>query len=128
MVRNPEEMAEILRNWSSVFTACSSISNRISPLHRDAQTSVNWYDILATVGTYSGAVMEFPGVGIRLEYSPGTVVGISGKIVRHGVSDWDEGGERVCLASYLRTNVFRRLGVGMPHWSNWNRILAEVKE
>ena len=67
-------------------------------------------------------------MGVRLKYSPGTVVGISGKIVRHGVSGWDEGGERVCLASYLRTSVFRRLGVEMPHWSNWNRILAEVKE
>jgi len=126
-VQNPEATAEVLKHWSSVFTACSVISNRVTPFHRDLQTNPQWFDVLATVGNYSMAMMELPDVGLRLLYAAGTVVGISGKLLKHGVSGW-AGPDRVCVASYMRPKVIQRLGVEAPLWSTWNKVLNEARD
>ena len=47
--------------------------------------------------------MELPGLGISLEYSPGTVVGILGRLVEHGVPGFEE--DRVCHAYFMRDDV-----------------------
>ncbi|KDQ56923.1 hypothetical protein JAAARDRAFT_131815, partial [Jaapia argillacea MUCL 33604] len=82
---------------------------RETPVHRDAQCPVEWYDLLATVGTYEGAEFELRGVGIRYAYIPGTVVGLSGYLLKHGVSSCV--GERVCYAYFMRPKVISRLGI-----------------
>ncbi|KIK72982.1 hypothetical protein PAXRUDRAFT_179546, partial [Paxillus rubicundulus Ve08.2h10] len=46
------EMAEMLRLWLSVFTATSVMVNCSTPFHRDHNSRVQWYDLLASIGTY----------------------------------------------------------------------------
>jgi hypothetical protein len=111
-------LMEVLNLWYSIFNGVSVISNREAPIHRDNLAQSEWYDLLATVGPYHGAIFELPGLGIRLAYDSGTVIGLCGRVLKHGVSD--SCGERICLAYYMRGNVQRRLGTTSATWSNWD--------
>lgn len=100
--------------WPSVFNAVTVLSNRSTPFHRDNKSRAAWYDLLATFGRYRGAVMELPGVGLKLSYGPGSVLGMAGKVIRHGVSDCQ--GDRVCLAYYMRDKVHERMETEAASW------------
>ena len=105
---------DVLSRWASVFSGVAVISNRITQPHRDKSSRFNWYDILATVGTYENCTMKLPGLGISLGYSPGTVVGISGKALEHEVSDFE--GDRVCYAYFMRDNVHEWANIPCSEW------------
>src|SRR3981081_3441287 len=75
----------VLHQWSSVFSGVAVISNRSTPPHRDGGSRHHWYDILVTLGSYRACNLKLPGLGITLEYGPGTVVGISGSVLEHAV-------------------------------------------
>ncbi|KAF8261274.1 hypothetical protein EI94DRAFT_1607556, partial [Lactarius quietus] len=47
--------------------------------------------------------LKLPGLGLSLEYGPGTVIGLLGMTLEHEVSDFE--GERVCYAYFIRDNV-----------------------
>jgi hypothetical protein len=85
-------------------------------MHRDIQARKPWYDILATFGDYKDGKMELPNLGIQLEYNPGTIVGLAGKVVQHGVAHCT--GNRVCLAYYMRDTVHKRARIKAPGWMN----------
>ncbi|KII83092.1 hypothetical protein PLICRDRAFT_119857, partial [Plicaturopsis crispa FD-325 SS-3] len=114
-----ESLAYVLRKWGSVFNGAAIIGNRETPIHRDNNSRGQWYDLLATVGTYDDAVMEIPVVGIRLDYSGGTMVGLAGRILSHGVSR--SVGERLCLAFYMRDKVHQRMGTRCAGWMDYGR-------
>lgn len=111
------ELTLALEHWSSVFHGLSVMVNRETPLHRDMNTRPEWYDMLATVGTYTDAVLELPGLGIGLRYRSGTVVPISGKVLLHGVAKVDR--DRVCLAYYMRDMMGNRVGSQPAGWFNY---------
>ena len=75
----------VLSRWASVFSSVAVISNRITPPHRDGNSRNQWYDILVTLRRYRNCNLELPGLGISLKYGPGTVMGISGKVLEHEV-------------------------------------------
>jgi len=113
-----EDLQEALELWTSIFNGVQIISNRETPIHRDFQSRPEWYDLLVTVGPYKDTVFELPGIGIRFAYNSGTVIGLSGKVLRHGVTETE--GERICLAYYMRENVQRRLGTNLASWNTWD--------
>jgi hypothetical protein len=115
-VKEADLYVNLLQYWSSGFSGMSVISNRECPMHRDIQARKPWYDILATFGDYKDGRLELPNLGIRLEYNPGTVVGLAGRVVRHGVAHCT--GNRVCLAYYMRDTVHERAGIQAPGWMN----------
>lgn len=108
------ERADVLSRWGSVFNAISVISNRMTPGHRDLQSRVEWFDILTSVGPYSGAKLSLPDLNLELHYPSGSVVAFSGKLLQHAVSDCV--GERACVAYYMRDKVHERLGVRAATW------------
>ena len=110
----PEAMLEALEMWASPFTGISIMVNRVTPTHRDTQGRHPWLDILVTHGPYTDCRMEFRSLGVRVEYGSGTMVGVCGKAVPHGVSECV--GERACIAYYMRDNVHARLGVPAGEW------------
>jgi hypothetical protein len=105
---------DVLGPWASVFNGVAVISNRRTPLHRDAGARFNWYDILATLGTYRNCDLKLPGLGISLEYGPGTVVGILGKVFEHEVPMVK--GDRVCYAYFMKDNVHEWAKVPASDW------------
>lgn len=107
-------LARVLEEWTHPFSAISVMVNRSTPCHRDVNGRNPWLDILVTIGEYELGRLELPGLGVRLEYDPGTIVGILGKVVRHGACEVQ--GERVCLAYYMRDKVHERLGLPAGPW------------
>jgi len=69
--------------------------------------------------------LELPGLGITLEYGPGTVVGISGKVVEHAVPSFE--GDRVCYAYFMRNNVHEWAKVLGSDWMNKKYYKSSVE-
>ena len=104
-----------VKKWPCQTTGIGVIVNRKTPFHRDKGGNPSMYDFLVAAGTYKSCFLELPDVEGFLEYNPGTVVAICGKILRHGVTHW-EGGERICYPFYCRDNVHHRLKLPRTDW------------
>ena len=105
---------EVLSKWTSCFSGISVICNRDTPPHQDVQSRHNWYDLLVALGKYQECNLELPGIGLSLQYGPGTVVGLSGKMLEHQVPTFK--GERVCYAYFMRDRVHEWAGISGEAW------------
>ncbi|KAG1794243.1 uncharacterized protein HD556DRAFT_1237074, partial [Suillus plorans] len=74
----------------SIFTVIAVMCNWYTPLHQDARSCAQWFDIMTSVGSYTLAQIKMPNVGIEIAYDLGVMAGTSGRIVRHGVN-WVNG-------------------------------------
>ena len=70
--------------------------------------------MLVTLGSYGNSNFELPGLGITLEYGPGTVVGLLGNVLEHAVPGFE--GDRVCYAYFMRDNVHEWADVPGGDW------------
>lgn len=105
---------DVLIRWASVFSGVSVISNRETSPHRDGSSRRYWYDILVTLGRYQNCNFKLPGLGYSLEYGPGTVVGLSGRVLEHAVPGFE--GDRVCYAYFMRDNVQEWANASCSNW------------
>ena len=105
---------DVLHRWTSVFNGVSVIFNRITPPHRDGNTRKQWYDLLVSIGNYRNCNLELPGAGPKVEYGPGTVVGLLGSTLEHAVPHFE--GERVCYGYFMRDKVHEWAGVRAHSW------------
>jgi len=110
-------MQEVARTWPTAVSGVSVIANRASVCHTDNKGSKHWYDMLLTAGTYKECWFRLPDLDLRLEYLPGTVVALTGRILRHEVVEW-KGGDRVCYAHWIRPSVLQALfpKENLPLW------------
>lgn len=113
-VAKRESLEQLLQHWASPFIAGALISNRDSALHRDTGGGYPVMDLLVSVGPYVNGCFAVPGLGFELWYGRGTVIGLLGRVLRHGAT---ASGERVCFAQYMRENVFETLNVAEPEWA-----------
>ena len=107
--KEPDLVKEVMKVWPLPFNAFSVISNRQTVPHRDVQGMWPNYDLLATFGSYNDGRFEVPALGMRFVYNPGTLLGISGRVLVHGVASVS--GDRVCITNYFRENVMERIGM-----------------
>src|SRR5688572_27254001 len=98
---NPAYIKHILDSWHMPFSGMSIISNWATPLHTDKQGNQNWYDVLINMGHHPSVPFVIPGIRASFQYSPGTVISISGKLLGHQVPK-TTGGDRVCFAFFMR--------------------------
>ena len=107
---------DIARKWESVFTGIAIISNRITPPHRDRRGKPEWFDLLLNyAGRNSQPELLINDLGLTLQYSSGTVVGVCGNILEHEVKSWGNG-DRVCYANFMRATVRKRMEARDPGW------------
>lgn len=111
LLRQPEYAEGMLKIWCCPFSGMSVLCNARTPEHRDSNGRDNWYDLLATVGTYHQHKLRLPGFHTSVSYNPGTVVAICGRVIAHAV-DFVEEGDRVCYAWFMRDDV--RFGLNLP--------------
>lgn len=104
----------VLSWWTSAFNSISIIFNCLTPAHWDGKSWNQWYDLLVTLGRYRNCNLELPGLGLSLEYGPGSVVGLMGSALEHEVSHFE--GERVCYAYFMRDSVHEWAGVPGNSW------------
>ena len=82
MVKDGEDILEVLRLWSTPFSGYGLISNCITPLHWDNNSQGPWYDCLTTIGEYeNGARLRLKNLGLELDYASGMMVFLLGKLV-----------------------------------------------
>lgn len=108
-------ISEAARCWPSAMPGISVISNRASICHLDINGHKEWYDFLVAAGSYKECWFRFPDLDLQLEYLPGTVVALNGRILRHEVVDW-VGGDRVCYAHWIRPTLLHALSLNFPSW------------
>ena len=97
------KFSQVLPRWPSVFSALSVVVNRMCPMHREQKGDCRFFDILASCGQYTSTSLHLQPVGFQIPNGPGTVVGFSGKALRHGVGHAD--GDRTCIAFYMRESI-----------------------
>lgn len=113
-LRRQSHLQPYVDEWASAFNAATVVSNRETLFHRDGAGQFQWFDVLATHGTYARGLLAFPALGIELDYRPGTVVAFAGNLLRHGVPHCD--GERVCFAYYMRKALHHYAQISPPQW------------
>jgi hypothetical protein len=125
MVKDGEDVLEVLRLWTTPFSGYGFISNCITPLHRDNNSQGPWYDCLTTIGEYeNGARLKLRNLGLELDYASGAMVFLLGRLVRHGTSEVN--GNRVCIAQYMRDNVHERMRVRSADWPTVSKIFLSL--
>ena len=75
-----------MANWATLF-------------HTDINGRPQWFDLLITVGDYTGLDFAIPTIKHWLQYDPGTVIAFLGQMIEHGVGQV-EGKQRV-LSYYM---------------------------
>jgi hypothetical protein len=120
LVNEGDGVLEVLKYWTSPFSGYGLISNCTTPVHRDNYSQGAWYDLLTTVGPYSGSKMVLENLGLELKYESGTMVALLGKLIQHGTTE--ASGSRICLAQFMRDNVLERSGIVAPEWMTLQKL------
>ncbi|KAG1840122.1 hypothetical protein C8R48DRAFT_679665 [Suillus tomentosus] len=85
------------------------IANRTTLSHRDSGGAPSLFDLLISLGSGHEAKLTLADVGAELDYYPGTMVFISGKILQHSIGPWGPG-ERLVIAHFMRDKIHSRVG------------------
>ena len=83
---------------------------------RDVKGYRESFDLLLTIGHYTGGQFHLPGLGFSLLYDLGTVVALAGNVLQHELCP--VAGDRACLAHFWHRKVGERLGVKEPLGDN----------
>ncbi|KAG2119465.1 uncharacterized protein F5147DRAFT_766955 [Suillus discolor] len=121
-----QTMGNCLREWASVFTVVAVMCNWYTPLHRDALSRAQWFDIMTSVGSHTLARMKMPNIGIEIAYNPGVMAGTSGRIVRHGVNRVN--GDRVGWVWYMRDDIHEFVDVPRGDHSRYKSVVTNAME
>ncbi len=95
-----------VKDWPSVFSALTVISNRKTESHLDKGSYDSAFDILLSGGDYSDCKFKVENTVIDAEflYDPGTLIAVLGRVLHHGVPDW-AGDDRICYAHYVKDDI-----------------------
>lgn len=121
VARNPE-FVELSTQWSLAFNVVTIVANRETPIHRDIYSGGQGIlDGLLNLGGGRFTVIEFPGLGLRLQYASRALLLFSGNTHSHGVSVSED--ERVCLAFYARKAMLHKHSLRLPCPSRLQTLL-----
>ncbi|TFY54799.1 hypothetical protein EVJ58_g8649 [Rhodofomes roseus] len=120
-----EGLKNVFTHWPSCFSAVQVISNRVSPVHLDVGASYGSFDVLATVGKFSGGHIQFPTLSIDVDQRAGSVVAFAAHLLPHSVAEFE--GDRVSFAWFLKDAVGSWAGMEPVPWcktEDVNNVLA----
>lgn len=90
-----------------LFEGREILFNRRSGVHRDSQDPQLAYAGLFAAGNFTeGGELELPDLKLTLRLKPGDFVLIRGRVLQHGIRDWD-GGQRICIPHFTHTSLWR---------------------
>ncbi|KAG2030611.1 hypothetical protein BDR03DRAFT_822265, partial [Suillus americanus] len=103
-------------HWPLIFSGLEIIANRTTLSHQDAGGSPTLFDLLISLGSSHEAKLTLADVGAELDYNPGTMVFISGKVLQHSIGPWGPG-ERLIIAHFMKDKIHSRVKVSRPTFS-----------
>jgi hypothetical protein len=103
------DILEVLPTWPSVYSVALVMVNQVSLFHLDIQGRPQWLDLLVSVGNHEELDMVLPTIGLRLQYNPGSVLAMSGQLIKHGVGPIS--GNRGVVSFYMRDNVHDHMDI-----------------
>lgn len=124
----PEPIPSHVHTWPSVASGIAVVINRSTKIHKDYNGINSCYDLLMTAGEYTDCHLDVEDLNMKVEYLPGGIVAICGKVLGHAVNNWS-GGNRICIAHYFRRNVFYRMKTKMPgyvEFSSFTKLMDSV--
>ncbi|KAG2335981.1 hypothetical protein BDR05DRAFT_897390, partial [Suillus weaverae] len=121
---NPNKSAAASQ-WPSIFSGLEVIVNRVTLSHRDPGGAPTLYDLLVSLGIGHTATMKLADVQAELDYFPGTILYIAGKVLEHSVGPWVNG-DRIVIAHFMKDKVHDRMGVPRPAFPRQSFFLEMV--
>ena len=94
--------------------------NKITPLHRDLDSSPFSLDHIGAAGFFEGAELYFSCANILVPFQPFVLCLIRGFCLMHGVCALRGGVRRFSVASFLNKSVFEHYRVPIPRPSEYN--------
>ncbi|KAG1728928.1 hypothetical protein EDB19DRAFT_1611521, partial [Suillus lakei] len=86
------------------FLGLELIVNWVTLGHCDAGGALSHYDLLASFGIGHNTTFCIEDLEAELDYFPGTLVSILGKVLEHSVGPWKIG-ERFVVAHFMKDKV-----------------------
>lgn len=114
------ELRDVLNHWPSCFTALQVINNRVSPLHADDGSSYAAFDVVASIGDYTGGRLVFPTAPVDFQQAPGSVLAFCGHMLPHTVQKYE--GDRISFAWFVKDRVCASAGAPRVSWSTQDRV------
>jgi hypothetical protein len=106
---------ETLGCWASPFSIIDLSVNRETLLHRDLEQMATAYTSIFSAGQYEGGCMDCPGMGIRFNFLPGTMVIGMTAVIEYGLSKLDN--ESVLITSLFDGAMLSRCSDLTPAWA-----------
>ncbi|KAG2079941.1 uncharacterized protein F5147DRAFT_784638 [Suillus discolor] len=118
---SPQRMGICIYQLSAI-----DVATGITPLHRDALSRAQWFDIMTSVGGYTIGANEDAKYWIEIAYNPGVMAGTSGRIVRHG-GNWVNS-DRVGWVWYMRDDIHEFVDVPRGDYSRYKSVVTDAME
>ncbi|KAG1845638.1 hypothetical protein F4604DRAFT_1688621 [Suillus subluteus] len=87
-VRRRKKNSALVDSWPSIFSGLEIIANRTTFSHRDPGGSPSLFDLLVSLGRNHHATLSLADVHAELDYSPGAMVYIAGRVLEHSTLDF----------------------------------------
>ncbi|KAG1743676.1 uncharacterized protein EDB91DRAFT_1081059 [Suillus paluster] len=87
-VRRRKKNSAPVDSWPSIFSGLEIIANRTTFSHRDPGGSPSLFDLLVSLGRNHHATLSLADVHAELDYSPGAMVYIAGRVLEHSTLDF----------------------------------------
>jgi len=107
--------------WPSIYSGIDIIINQETPSHQDGSSAPSLLDLVVSLGSHD-ALFHISDLGAEFAYLPGTLIFLAGKLLKHGVPEWNKG-ERIALAHYMKDDVHNRFNVARPAFTEQKDIL-----
>ncbi|KAG1743585.1 uncharacterized protein EDB91DRAFT_1051204 [Suillus paluster] len=99
--------------WPLFFSRLEVIANCLTLPHRDPGGARSHYDMLMSLGIGHDTIFSIKDLEADLDYFPGAMCFICGKVLEHLVGPWKKG-EHFVLAHFMKDKVHDRVGVTRP--------------
>ncbi|KAG1841517.1 hypothetical protein F4604DRAFT_1598138 [Suillus subluteus] len=120
----PKKKKVAVDSWPSIFSGLEIMANCVTFSHKDGSGSPSLLDLLVSLGRNHNATLALADLNAELDYSPGAMVYISGRVLEHSVGPWLNG-EQFIIAHFMKDTVHNRVGVPRP-WFPMQSFFLEL--
>lgn len=118
--RESPAFSSFMRHNLSLLFNIAIHYNKITPLHRDLDSSPFSLDHIGAAGFFQGAELYFSCANIIVPFQPFDLCLIRGFCLMHGVCAIRGGIRRFSVATFLNKHLFEHYDVPIPHPSKFN--------